>query len=95
MRFYVSADIEGIPGVVSREHLRPGGYEYEQARNWMTSAVVAAAEAARDSGATELVVSDSHGTGLNIHADQLPDYVRLVRSWPRPLGMMQGIEAGE
>jgi D-amino peptidase len=32
MRIYISADIEGIPGVVSRENLMPGRFEYEQAR---------------------------------------------------------------
>lgn len=94
MRFYVSADIEGICGVVSRDHLRPGGFEYEAARDWMTRSVVAVCEAAHAAGAEELVVSDSHGNGQNIHPDALPDYVQLVRSWPRPLGMMQGIELG-
>lgn len=94
MRFYVSADIEGIAGVVSREQTRPGGFEYEAARTWMTQSVVALCEAAHAEGASEIVVSDSHGNGLNIHPDMLPDHVRLVRSWPRPLGMMQGIEAG-
>ncbi|WP_374571256.1 M55 family metallopeptidase [Phenylobacterium sp.] len=94
MRFYVSADIEGIAAVVSKEHTRPGGFEYEAARTWMTRSVVAVCEAARACGAEELVVSDSHGNGQNIHPDALPDYVQLVRSWPRPLGMMQGIERG-
>lgn len=94
MRFYVSADIEGICSVVSRDQMRPGGYEYDAACDWMTQSVVAVCEAAHAMGATELVVSDSHGNGLNIHPDAMPDYVQLVRSWPRPLGMMQGIESG-
>lgn len=94
MRFYISADIEGICGVVSREHTRPGGFEYEAARDWMTQSTIAVCEAAREAGATELVVSDSHGNGQNIRMEALPDYVQLVRSWPRPLGMMQGIEIG-
>ena len=94
MRFYVSADIEGICGVVARDQMRPGGHEYEAACGWMTQSVVAVCEAAHAMGATELVVSDSHGNGLNIHPDAMPAYVQLVRSWPRPLGMMQGIERG-
>lgn len=94
MRFYVSADIEGICGVVSREHTRPGGFEYEAARDWMTQSTIAVCEAARAAGATEVIVSDSHGNGQNIRMEALPDYVQLVRSWPRPLGMMQGIEVG-
>jgi D-amino peptidase len=42
-----------------------------------------------------VVVSDSHGNGQNIRFEKMPAYVRLVRSWPRELGMMQGIEVGD
>jgi D-amino peptidase len=95
MRIYISADIEGIAGVVSRDNLMPGRFEYEAARDWMTDAVLAACETARELGADEVVVSDSHGNGQNIRFERMPAYVQLVRSWPRPLGMMQGIEVGD
>jgi D-amino peptidase len=94
MRLYISADMEGIAGVVSRENLAPGRFEYESARDWMTQAVLSACETAREMGASEVVVSDSHGNGQNLRFERLPEYVRLVRSWPRPLGMMQGVEVG-
>jgi len=94
MRIYISADIEGIAPVVSRDQLMPGKFEYESARDWMTDAVLAACETARDMGAESIVVSDSHGNGENIRPERMPAYVQLVRSWPRPLGMMQGIEYG-
>lgn len=94
MRFYISADIEGIVGVVSRAETKTDGFDWQRARLWMTESVVAACEAALESGATELVVSDSHGTGQNILLEKLPRQVQLVRSWPRPLSMMQGIEVG-
>ena len=42
MRIYISADIEGVAGVVSRDNLAPGRFEYEPARDWMTDAVLAA-----------------------------------------------------
>jgi D-amino peptidase len=95
MRLYVSADIEGLGGVTSRDHLRPGGFEYEAARDWMTDAVLAVCETARDAGVSEVVISDSHGNGQNIRWEKMPGYAQLVRSWPRPLGMMQGIEVGD
>lgn len=94
MRLYISADIEGMGPVVSREQTRPGGFEYEAARDWMTRSIIAVCETARDRGVREIVVSDSHGNGQNLYPDAFPDYVELVRSWPRPLGMMQGIERG-
>jgi D-amino peptidase len=95
MRLYISADIEGVAGVASRDQGGPGAFEYEPARQWMTSEVIAACEAAFDSGIVEVVVCDSHGNGQNILPEQLPESVQLVRSLPRPLGMMQGVEMGD
>lgn len=95
MRIYVSADIEGVAGVVSRDQGGPGAFEYEPARRWMTAEVTAACEAAFAGGVDEVVVSDSHGNGQNLLLDELPRAVEVVRSWPRPLSMMQGIEHGE
>ncbi|CAN7647261.1 M55 family metallopeptidase [Ensifer sp. ENS07] len=94
MRIYISADIEGIVGVVSRDQLMPEGFEYENARRWMTDTVVHACEAAYEEGVEEVILSDSHGNGESILIDRLPDYVQVVRSWPRPLMMMQGVELG-
>jgi D-amino peptidase len=95
MRLYISADMEGIVGVVTRDHLAPEGFEYQRAREWLTDTVVTACEAAHEAGVTEIVVSDSHGNGESILIERLPDYVQLIRSWPRPLMMMQGIEVGD
>ena len=93
-RLYISADIEGIAGVVSADQCMPGQFEYEQARQWMTAEVIAACNAAFDTGIDEIVVSDSHGNGQNLLLDQLPDNVQVVRSWPRPLCMMEGVDVG-
>lgn len=93
-RLYISADIEGIAGVVSLEQLMPSGFEYQQAREWMTAEVVAACEAAFQAGVEEVVVSDSHGNGQNLLLDKMPNNVQVVRSWPRPLCMMEGIQEG-
>lgn len=94
MKIYICADIEGVAGVVSFQHLSPEGFEYQRAREWMTAEVAAAAEAALEAGASEIVISDSHGNGQNLLLERLPQGATVVRSWPRPLEMMQGIEAG-
>ena len=92
MKVYIFADMEGVAGVVNREQLVTDGFEFQQFRKFMTEEVNAAIEGAREAGATEIVVSDSHGTGLNLLMDVLPQDIQLVRSWPRPLGMMEGID---
>jgi D-amino peptidase len=92
IKLFISVDMEGVVGVVTGDHLGPEGFEYQQAREWMTEELLAAIEAARAEGVTEIVVADSHGNGENIIIDRLPEDVTIVRSWPRPLGMMQGID---
>jgi D-amino peptidase len=94
MKVYISADIEGVAGVASPAQLGPEGFEYAQAREWMTAEVLAAIEGARSAGADEFVISDSHGNGQTLLLDRLPPEVQVVRSWPRPLEMVQGIETG-
>jgi D-amino peptidase len=84
--------MEGIAGVVTEEQLGPNGFEYQRFREFMTAEVTAAIEAAREAGATEIVVSDSHGNGQNLLIEKLPKDVVVIRSWPRPLMMMQGID---
>jgi D-amino peptidase len=92
-KIYISADMEGIAGVVTNEQLGPTGFEYQRFREFMTEEVRAAVEAAREGGAGEIVVSDSHGNGQNLLIEKLPADVTIVRSWPRPLMMMEGIDA--
>ena len=92
MKIYISADMEGVVGVVTGEQLAPSGFEYNRFREFMTAEVNAAIEAAFKAGATEIVVSDSHGNGQNLLIEKLPKNILLIRSWPRPLMMMQGID---
>ena len=93
LKVYISADMEGVVGAVTGEQLGPDGFEYQRFREFMTEEVLAAIEAAREAGATEILVSDSHGNGQNLLIDRFPPDVQVVRSWPRPLMMMQGIDS--
>jgi len=93
LKVFISADMEGIAGVVSAEQLGPSGFEYDRFRGFMTEEVLAAIQGARDAGATTIVVADSHGNGQNLLIERFTDDVTIIRSWPRPLGMMQGIDS--
>lgn len=94
MRIFISADIEGIAGVVTRQQTLLSGNEYATACRWMTDSVAAAAEAAFAMGAEEVVVCDSHLASQNIQIDRLPERVQLVRGVRRPLGTVAGVESG-
>ena len=93
LKVYISVDMEGIAGVVTADQLSPTGFEYQRAREFMTGEALAAVAGARDAGATQIVVSDSHGNGESLLIDKFPPDVTIIRSWPRPLAMMQGIDS--
>lgn len=93
LKVFISVDMEGIAGVVTSEQLGPSGFEYQRAREWMTLEALAAVEGAKEAGATEIVIADSHGNGQNLLIERFPMDVTIIRSWPRPLGMMEGIDS--
>ena len=92
LKIYISVDMEGVAGVVTADQLGPAGFEYERFRHFMTNETLAAIRAAKESGASEVVVSDSHGNGESLLIDEFPKDVRIVRSWPRHGGMMAGLD---
>jgi|SRR5687768_17730782 len=92
LKVHISVDMEGIAGVVTGEQLGPTGFEYGRFREFMTREALAAVTAAKAAGATEIIVADSHGNGQNLLIEQFPADVRVIRSWPRRLGMMAGVD---
>jgi D-amino peptidase len=92
LKIYISVDMEGVAGVVTADQLLPGGFEYERFRHFMTDETLAAVRAAKQAGAAQIVVSDSHGNGENLLVEAFPKDVRLVRSWPRHGAMMAGLD---
>lgn len=93
LKVYISVDMEGVAGVVTADQLGPGGFEYERFRHFMTNETLAAVNAANQSSATEIVISDSHGNGESLLIEEFPKNARIVRSWPRHGGMMAGLDA--
>jgi D-amino peptidase len=92
LKVLISADMEGIADVTNwKIDSQPAGRDYGEMRKQMTAEVNAAATAAFGAGATEVTVADSHGDFDNIDPELLDQRCLLVRGWPRPLGMMQGL----
>jgi D-amino peptidase len=92
LKVHISVDMEGVAGVVTGDQISPAGFEYGRFREFMTREAMAAVTAAKEAGATEIVVADAHGNGENLLIEQFPPDVKIVRSWPRPLSMMGGVD---
>ena len=39
LKVYISAEMEGVAGVATGDHLGPTGFEYQKAREWLTAEV--------------------------------------------------------
>jgi D-amino peptidase len=91
-KIFISADMEGIADNVNAGQLSSGQFDYERGRKYMTAEVNAAIEGCLAAGAGEIVVADSHGNAQNIIPEDLNEKAILIRSFPRPLLMMEGID---
>lgn len=92
MKVFISADLEGISGVVHGDQTSAQGKDYDRARRLMTAEVNAAVEGALEAVATEVVVNDSHGSMRNILIEDIHPRAVLITGTGKPLQMMQGID---
>jgi len=95
MKVFVSADMEGVAGVVHRDDVdcdHPDAHHFALAREQFTAEVDAAAVAAFDAGADEVVVNDSHGNMRTLLPGGLDPRVRLVRGPVKRGLMMAGLD---
>ncbi|WP_329121733.1 M55 family metallopeptidase [Streptomyces sp. NBC_01465] len=93
MRIYISADMEGVTGLVDAADVQPSGRDYERGRVMMTEDVNAAVRGALTSGATDILVNDAHGPMRNLLSETLHPAARLMRGKPKTMGMLEGLDA--
>lgn len=91
-KVYISADMEGVTGVVSIDDVLAGRLNYERFRHLMTLDVNAAVEGVLEAGASEVLVNDSHGGMTNILLEELHPSATLISGVHKPLYMMEGID---
>ncbi|MEE6259390.1 M55 family metallopeptidase [Plantactinospora sonchi] len=93
-KILISADLEGVSGVVHPVETNPERYDYERGRALMTADVNAVVAGVLEAEPTaDIVVADAHGTFRNLLPEDLDPRVRLIRGKPRPLGMLGGLDS--
>ena len=90
MRIYISSDQEGVSGIATRSH---DSVDQQENKRLQTEEIVACCEAILEyDPETDIVVNDSHGKGLNLDFEKLPEQVELIRQSPEILDQMHGID---
>lgn len=94
MRVFISADIEGVAGVVAPSQCQAGHPDHDKARILMTHEVNAVIEGLLEGGATRIVVNDSHGPMINLLPDLLHPSADLILGKPKPMNMACALDQG-
>jgi len=93
MKVYIWTDLEGVGCVLTWNQTGRDekAEDYRQACKWLTAEVNAAAQAAFDAGATEVIAEDGHSSGFNfVLNDLLPD-IKVV-SGPGRVEWLPGLD---
>ena len=94
MKLYISADMEGVTGIVSWTEVQLNNPEYENARLQMTKEVSAVIEGFNEMESNAVLLKDAHDSGRNILADRLPKGTKMHRSWSKDIFvMMSGLDS--
>lgn len=92
MKVFISVDMEGCSGIVSRQETMSAGDFYREARHWMAWDANAAVEGCLEGGASEVVICESHN-GLDIPWNEIHPQAKLVRFDINVSGLVQyGLE---
>ncbi|HVI86187.1 MAG TPA: M55 family metallopeptidase [bacterium] len=103
MKVLISADMEGTAGIVDSAQTAPpdrahefgiqnSSAEFEWARRLMTEEANAAVAGALEGGATEVWVTDAHGSMRNLLPLALHPEARYVGGRPKLLGQLEGLD---
>jgi D-amino peptidase len=92
MKAFISVDLEGMPYIVIPGQLNLKGPLYAEARRIATKITFITADELNKNGFDKVIIADSHGPMVNLLIDDLPEYVEIVRGYPRPMSMVSGIE---
>ena len=94
MKVYISADIEGVTGILNWNQCNHERPEYKEFSNQMSREVAAACMGANMAGAKEILVRDAHHLCSNIDLNILPENAMIVRGMSgHPFAMMQEIDS--
>src|SRR6478672_8230938 len=91
VRVYVSADMEGVAGVVDWDQCRVGAPAHAEGARLLLGEVNAAIEGALEAGADHVTVNDSHGLMANLPPDGLAGHASYLSGRHKPDYMMAGL----
>ncbi|MEI8390502.1 MAG: M55 family metallopeptidase [bacterium] len=91
-KVYISADLEGVNGVVYPSQTEPINEGYKYAQKQQHKELNCIIEALIDAGAGHITLNDAHGSMDNLTLSELNSKVELITGKPKPVSMVTGLD---
>ena len=91
-KIYISADLEGVNGVVYPHQTEPTNEGYKYAQKQQHKELNCIIEALISAGADHITLNDAHGSMDNLTLSELNSKVELITGKPKPVSMLTGLD---
>lgn len=92
MKIFISADFEGVCGVVESRQCFPGNLDFNRTRRLWVEEINAIVEGAMLAGATEFVVNEAHGAMNYLLPDILHPKASFISGYVKLDNQMEGLD---
>jgi D-amino peptidase len=92
MKLFISADFEGVRGIVDRSQCYPGSPDFERTRRLWVEEINSIVASAMEAGATELLVNEAHAAMNYLPADLLHPRASWISGYVKPDNQMEGLD---
>jgi D-amino peptidase len=91
-KIYISADLEGVNGVVYPHQIEPTSDGFKYAQKQQHKELNCIIEALISAGANHITLNDAHGSMDNLNLSDLNSKVELITGKPKPVSMLTGLD---
>lgn len=91
-KIYISADLEGVNGVVYQHHTEPSADGFKYAQKQQHKELNCIINALINAGATHITLNDAHGSMDNLILSELNPKIELITGKPKPVSMLTGLD---
>lgn len=93
LKIYISADLEGVSGVVHPDQIYPDGKFYKETLMRWSQELNAVVSGLREAGVEHIVINDAHNHMRNLNISMVPNAF-IISGWQKPYSMVCDIDHG-
>jgi len=91
-KIYISADLEGVNGVVYPHQIETSDEGYKYTRKQQHKELNCIIKALLEAGITHITLNDAHGRMDNLVLSDLNPKIELITGRPKPISMLAGLD---